>query len=234
METKNKILAVITPIVVFVLGALIIQSCEKEPPTPPPKYTVSINKIGNGIVEVDKTEGVTAGSNVNLKFTPAIGYSLYSVKVNGVKIEDIQPTTTEVSYTIQNINKNQYLEVVFEETDVLILSAKSTNEKPWMLTRVGLYKVEGGVFLANIDLTEAELTDRYYLLYPSMKTVVYQLNGGIRNGEWSLKQRVLRLGGTTTYEVLELTSNKFVFKAPPIWSDADKCNIYAVYTQERN
>ena len=233
METKNKILAVITPIVVFMLGALIVQSCEKEPPTPPPTYTVSINKIGNGLVEVDKTQGITAGSNINFKFNPAIGYSLYSVKINGVKIEDIQPSTTEVSYTIQNINKNQYIEVVFEETDVLILSAKSTNEKPWMLTRIGLYKVEGDVFIRNINLTQAEKTDRYYFIYPSMKTVVYQLDGGIRNGEWGLRQRILKLG-STDFGVLELTSNKFVFKASPIWSNADNCYIYAVYNLERN
>ncbi len=220
--------------VVLTILALMFTGCEKpEPPAPVVFYTLSTIINGKGSVNPDKLSGIVLGSNVNLKFTPEIGYSLYSVKINGVKIEDIQPSTTEASYTIQNINKNQYVEVVFEETDVLILSAKSTNEKPWMLTRIGLYKVEDGVFLANIDLTEAELTDRYYLLYPSMKTVVYQLDGGIRNGEWSLKQRVLRLGSATTYEVLELTSNKFVFKAPPIWSDADKCYIYAVYTQER-
>lgn len=221
--------------VVLTILALMLTGCDKpEPPAPVVFYTLSTNIGGKGSVNPDKLSGIVLGSNVTIRITPETGYSVYSVKINGVKIEDIQPSTTEVSYTIQNINKNQYIEVVFEETDVLILSAKSTNEKPWMLTNVGVYKVEGDIFLDNWYLTQAEKTDRYYFLHPSMKTVVYQLDGGIRNGEWSLKQRVLRFGGTTTYEVLELTSNKFVFKAPPIWSSADNCYIYTIYTSERN
>ncbi len=220
--------------VVLTILALMLTGCDKpEPPAPAVFYTLSTIVSGKGAVNPDKLSGIVLGSNVNLKLTPEIGYSLYSVKINGVKIEDIQPSTTEISYTIQNINKNQYIEVVFEETDVLILSAKSTNEKPWMLTRIGLYKVEGDVFIRNINLTQAEKTDRYYFIYPSMKTVVYQLDGGIRNGEWGLRQRILKLG-STDFGVLELTSNKFVFKASPIWSNADNCYIYAVYNLERN
>lgn len=221
---------------VFACLLTMLASCDPEPIPPGPSpvtYTISTVISGKGLVTPDKLSMINLGSNVTLKFTPETGYSLYSVRINGVMIEDIQPSSAEVFYTIHNINKNQNVEVVFVETDILIVSVKSTNEKPWWLTKIGVYKAEGDVFLRNINLTESEKTDRYYLIYPSMKTVVYQADGGVRNGKWDLKQRVFTLGGLAAHAVLELSSSKFVYKAPPIWSQADNFYIYVVYTQER-
>lgn len=219
---------------VFAYLLMMLTSCDPEPipPGPPPVfYTLSTIVSGKGSVNPDKLSGIIPGSNITVKFIPETGYSLYSVKVNEVKI-DIQPTATEVPYTIMGINKDPVVEVEFVETDVLIFSVKSINEKPWMLIEVGVYKAEGDVFLRNWILTQAEKSDRYYFLYPSMDGFVYQENGGIRTGKWSLKQKVLQLG-SEVLDVVELSSTKIVYRAKPIWSNTDNCYVYAMYILER-
>jgi hypothetical protein len=214
--------------VVLTILALMLTGCDKpEPPAPAVFYTLSTIVSGKGAVNPDKLSGIALGSNVTLKFTPETGYSLYSVKVNGVKIEDIQPSTTEVSYTIQNINKNQYIEVVFVETNILTFSVKSTGEKPWRLKLVQSYRVDDNTYLRNFPLDKEDRSDRYYYLYPSMTVVVLEEDGGVRNGTWNLKQKVLTIDGHA-YPLLELTPNKFSYQTEEVWSGYDNCWIYHI------
>ena len=220
-------------VIAILLTAL--TSCDPEPipPGPPPvNYAISTNIIGKGLVNPDKLSMINLGSNVTLKFTPETGYSLYSVKINGVKVEDIQPSSVEVSYTIHNINKNQNVEVVFVETDILIVSVKSTAEKPWMMTIWNSYKASDGSFLERLNLNEENKTDKYYFLYPSMSVVVLEKDGGIRNGSWSLKQSVITID-YHDYPMLELTPNKFTYKTQQVWSNHHDCFVFYTITLER-
>lgn len=220
---------------VFACLLTMLASCDPEPIPPGPSpvtYTISTVISGKGLVNPDKLSMINLGSNVTLKFTPETGYSLYSVKINGVIVEEIQPSSVEVSYTIHNINKNQNVEVVFVETDILIVSVKSTAEKPWMMTIWNSYKASDGSFLERLNLNEENKTDKYYFLYPSMSVVVLEKDGGIRNGSWSLKQSVITID-YHDYPLLELTPNKFTYKTQQVWSNHHDCFVFYTITLER-
>ena len=220
---------------VLTILALMLTGCEKpEPPAPVVFYTLSTNIGGKGSVNPDKLSGIVLGSNVNLKFTPEIGYSLYSVKINGVKIEDIQPSTTEVSYTIQNINKNQYIEVVFVETYNIIIST-ILNKNPWKLKKIDIYK-EDGSFLFSVEDIPQDVIERrtfYYYNYPSTNYIesLRPDNSQSFYTSWSINQVTLRVD-MMNYTVLVLTNTNFVYKAPPVIG-SDGTYTYAQYTYER-
>ena len=218
---------------VFACLLIFFSSCDPEPipPGPPPvTYTISTVISGKGLVTPDKLSMINLGSNVTLKFTPETGYSLYSVKINGVKVEDIQPSSAEVSYTIHNINKNQNVEVVFVENGILLLSKL---EPAWMWTKFDIYRADDNTFLYSVELTEAEKSRKMYHHYPSMEIKYINPDGSVYwQATWDLKQDVYKQGGQTL-EVLELTSSKFVYKTSSAWSNVGNCYAYAVYTRER-
>ena len=222
-------------LIILILFSLhIVSGCKKsEELSPPVTFTINIvyGGTGKGKVIADKLSGIPLGGSVTLTVTPDPNYSLYSIKVGGV-LANIIPTDKEYKHKISGINTSQTVEVTFEETDVLILSVKSTSEKPWMWTKLSLYKSDGDVFIGYSNLTPEEKTNKYYFVYPSMDALVYQADGGIRSGKWSLKQKTWQHGNDMV-PVLELTSNRFVWKAFPIWSQYDNCYIYAQYIFER-
>ena len=213
-----------------------LTSCDPEPiPGPPPvNYAISTNTIGKGLVTPDKLSGVNLGSDVTFKITPEAGYSIYSIKINGILAEGFQPSSSETSYTVKDVKTNLYIEFTFVETDILIFSVKSTNEEPWMWTKLKIYKVSDNSLIYDVELTSSEKADKYYYVYPSMEALLYKADGSVRSGTWDLKQRVLTLGsGSPPCEVVELTKSKIVIKFLPVWSNADNCYVYAQYTYER-
>ena len=222
---KIVFLSVVLIIFVFFAG------CEKpELPTPTVFHTLTTLVNGRGSVNPDKLSGIPLGSSVTLKFIPETGYSLYSVKINGVKIEDIQPSSGEVSWTIFNVNKNQEIEVLFIETDILLLSKL---EPAWMWSKLDIYRASDNSFMYEVELTQAEKSRKMYHYYPSMEIKYINPDGSVYwQATWNLTSDVYKQGGQNL-TVLDLTHNKFVHKAPPIWSNVNNCYIYAQYTYER-
>lgn len=215
-----------------ILAIILSSSCQKNPvpPSPPVTYSVNIVITGNGKVVADKTSGIALGSSVTLKFTPEIGSSFYSIKVNGTKRVDVQPSATELFYTIQNVNYNLIVEVVFVETQVLLLSKL---EPAWVWTKLDIHRADDNAFLYSVELTEAEKSRKMYHYYPSMEIKYINPDGSLYwNATWDLKQDVYKQGGQIL-TVIELTSDKFIHKAPPIWSNINNCYVYAKYTYER-
>lgn len=215
-----------------ILAIILASSCQRNPvpPAPPVTYSVNIVITGSGKVVADKTSGIALGSSVTLKFTPETGSSFYSIKVNGTKKEDVQPSATELSYTIQNVNYNLIVEVVFVETQVLLLSKL---EPAWVWTKFDIYRADDNTFLYSVELTEAEKSRKMYHYYPSMEIKYINPDGSIYwQATWDLKQDVYKQGGQTL-TVLELTSNKFVYKTSSAWSNVGNCYAYALYTRER-
>lgn len=221
--------------IVLVILLLSFTGCKKtDPPLPPPvTYTITTKINGSGIVIPDNVSGVNLGRDVIFKLTPEQGYSIYSIKINGTLVEGFQPSASETSYTVKDIKSNLYIEFTFVETNILTFSVKSTGEKPWRLKVVKSYKVDDNTYLGDVSLSKELLTDRYYYLYPSMTVVVLEEDGGVRNGTWNLKQKVLTIDGHV-YPLLELTPNKFTYQSEDVWSNYDNCMIYHLITFERD
>ena len=223
-------------LIILILFSLhIVSGCKKsEELSPPVTFTINIvyGGTGKGKVIADKLSGIPLGGSVTLTVTPDPNYSLYSIKVGGV-LANIIPTDKEYKHKISGINTSQTVEVTFEETDVLILSVKSTSEKPWMWTKLSLYKSDGDVFIRYSNLTPEEKTKKLYHYYPSKDVKVFNAEGSVFwYSKWDLKQKVYTQGDAVM-TVVELTPNKFVYKATPIWSQAYNCYVYAQYIYER-
>jgi len=120
-------------------------------------YTVTINKIGNGTVLSDKTQGISAGSSVTFNITPSASYSIYSIKINGKALTDKIPFDSGFQYTYFGLNSNLTVEVVFVETYNLIISAITP---PWKLKAMDIYKEDG----------------HYYSLFPFLKKRRVEIN----------------------------------------------------------
>lgn len=222
--------------VVLTILALMFTGCEKPenpvPPGPTPVfYTLSSTTSGKGSVNPDKVANISLGSDITVKFIPEAGYSLYSVKVNNVAVE-IQPSSSEVSYTIKNVTSNVRVEVTFVDTRILLISVSSVNEKPWMLKRIIFYALDDNRYLRDKYLSQPEKTDRYYFLYPSLDVFVYEEDGGIRSGKWSLVGNVFKVGDANL-PFIEATNNKLSHSDSPYWTEYDKCIVYPVFIYER-
>jgi hypothetical protein len=229
---KNNIVVKKVILISLVLTILaLFVGCEKpEPPVPPVTYTVSIVKVGSGSVETDKMQGITSGATVNFKFTPASGYSLYSIKVNGTSINAIIPFDSEYEYSYFGINGNLQIEVTFVKTSLLMLSVQ---EPAWKWTKMEKYRAKDDSYSHPVTLTFEQTARRFYYLYPSMDLKVLNPDSSVYGqNKWDLKNDVyIQWGDTLTF--ISLTPNKFMFKAKPVWSDFDKEYLYAVYTYER-
>ena len=217
-------------VIAILLTAL--TSCDPEPIPPPVNYTISTNTIGNGLVTPDNLSRVSLGSDVKFTITPEAGYSIYSIKINGTLVEGFQPSASETSYTVKDIKSNLYIEFTFVETNILTFSVKSTDEKPWYWTTLNAHKASDRAFLRGISLYPQEKTDRYYFLYPSMKVVVLEEDGGVREGTWDLKQTTLTIDGHN-YPLWELTSKKFSYQSETVWSNFEQYDIFYVLNFER-
>ena len=185
-----------TPFVLAALLMVLAISCEKEPQVvPPPTFSISTIVIGKGLVIPEKLQGITLGSDVNFKFTPETEYSLYSVKINGVKVEDIYPSSTEAQYIVRGVNKNLNMEVNFVETNILLLSKL---EPAWRLTKLELYKASDNTFIATSNLAQEEKARRLYHYYPSMEVKVINPDGTLYwSGKWNLAGDVYEQGNQT-------------------------------------
>lgn len=216
-------------IVVLLVGLV---SCEKEPrPGPPPvTYAISTTVFGKGSVAPDKLSGVVLGSSVTFKLTPETGYSLYSVKINGVKVEDIYPSTTEIQYVVRDVNTNLNIEVTFVETYNLLISVQNP---PWRLKAMDIYK-EDGTYKYPFTLTKEDKEGRTYYHYPGGKTETLRIDGtpSFSSNDWSISQNTLRVE-SMNYTIIELTATRLVYKAPPV-KGSDGTYTYAQYTYERN
>jgi len=219
---------------VLVILLVILVSCEKEPKpgTSPVTYTISTAIVGGkGSVVPDKLSGVILGSSVNFKFTSESGYSLYSVKINWVKVEDIYPSSTEVQYTVRDVNTNLYVEVSFVKTDILLLSKL---EPAFKLKKVHVYRADNNQYLRSVVLTQEEKARKLYHYYPSMDVKVISSDGSLYWSEkWDLIEDTYKQGGQILKKIT-LTENEFSYQASPVWSNADNCYIYYVDFYERN
>ena len=217
-------------VIAILLTAL--TSCDPEPipPGPPPvSYTISTNTIGKGLVTPDKLSGVNLGSDVTFKLTPEQGYSIYSIKINGTLVE-FQPSASETSYIVKDIKFNLYIDFTFVDTRILLLSQL---EPAWMWTKLDIYRASDNSFMYEVELTQAERSRKMYHYYPSMEIKYINPDGSVYwQATWNLTGDVYKQGGQNL-TVLDLTHNKFVYKASPIWSNVDNCYIYAQYTRER-
>jgi len=217
---------------VLVILLVVLVSCEKEPiPGPPPvTYAISTTVVGKGSVVPDKLPSVNLGSSVNFKFTPESEYSLYSVKINGVKVEDIYPSSTEVQYTVRDVNTNLNVEVTFVKTEILLLSKL---EPALMWIKLDIYRADNDTYIRSSVLTQAEKSRKYYHHYPSMDMEVKNADGTLYwKDKWNLTQGTYQKGGQI-FTLLENSDMRLKTKASPIWSNADNCYAYAVYTYER-
>ena len=86
---------------------------------PPVTHTLSIKSVGNGSVSFDeisvredeKSFSIVEGLSPVLLFTPDAGHRIKSVKVNG---KDVTSSLSNDKYTINNINADTSIEVLFE------------------------------------------------------------------------------------------------------------------------
>lgn len=235
MKTIERIPALVTILLLLMVGSLLIQGCEKpEPPgSEPVFYTMSTLVKGKGSISPDKLSGIVLGSNVSIKLTPDADYSTYSVKVNGIKIDDVIPFNSEFVLDVKNIKSNTKIEVEFVETNILLISVKSINEKPWMIKKIEFYSVDGNRYLRDANLDPRMKSDKFYFLYPSMDIVVYQEDGGTRKGSWGLTGMALKLDGDNL-TLRELTSSVFSYNHLSAWSEYEQCMIYPKFIYERN
>lgn len=219
--------------IVLVILLLSFTGCKKtDPPLPPPvTYTITTKINGSGIVIPDNVSGVNLGRDLTFKIIPEAGYSIYSIKINGTLVE-FQPSASETYYAVKDIKSNLNIEFTFVETNILTFSVKSTDEKPWYLTTVNVHKASDGSFVRGVSLYPQEKTDRYYYLYPSMKAVALEEDGGVREGTWDLKQTTLTIDGHN-YPLWELTSKKFSYQSETVWSNFEQYDIFYVLNFER-
>ena len=218
-------------VIAILLTAL--TSCDPEPipPGPPPvSYTISTNTIGKGLVTPEKLSGVNLGSDVTFKITPEAGYSIYSIKRNGTLVEGFQYSASETSYTVKDVKSNLHIEFTFVDTRILLLSQK---EPAWRFTKMEIFRARDNVFSHKINLTDIEHSFKIYLYYPSMDIKIFLPDGTIWWSEkWDLVGDLYK-EGDAKMTVIEITPNRFVFKAPPVWSEYDKEYLYAMYAYER-
>ncbi len=223
---------------VLTILALMFTGCEKPenpvPPGPAPVfYTLSSTTSGKGSVNPDKVANISLGSDITVKFIPEAGYSLYSVKVNNVAVE-IQPSSSEVSYTIKNVTSNVRVEVIFVETNNLIIST-NFYPSPWKYVSMDIYR-ENGTFYFTFPLTQEEKNRNmfFYFNYPKTSYTEVLTQEGVRffYADWSImSQNTLRVS-STNYTIVELSATRLVYKAPPVIG-SDKTYTYAQYTFER-
>lgn len=213
-------------------GALIFQSCDKEPIPMEVymTYTVSIVKTVGGSVVADKTQGIAFGSTVNFKFTPDTRYSIYTIKINGKVINETIPYDTSFEYSYIGIEYNIYVEVSFVETNILILSVQ---EPAWMSTKIEKYRVKDDSYSHQVTQTNEQLSRKFYFLYPSMDMKVLNPDGSVYwQDKWNLINGIFTRGAETLVAVL-ITPEKIALKAEPVWSEYDQEYLYSIYTYER-
>lgn len=95
-------------------------SVEVEFEAIPVTYTLSITALGNGSVYYDdniinsatKNYSLNEGTSATLTFTPNSGYRIGSLKVNNV---DVTSSISNKKYTVNSIERDTNIEVVFEK-----------------------------------------------------------------------------------------------------------------------
>jgi len=224
-------------LVVLIILILTFTGCEKpEPPAPPAVfYTLSTSVIGKGSVSPDKLSGIPLGSSIKIKFISELGYAFYSAKENGLKVEELKPSTTEVEHTIKDINRNPNVEATFVETSNLLIS-RVLNPNPWKYKAMDIYKDDGTLlFTFPLSQEEKNRNKYFYFNYPNTNYVEIIGTDGVRTfyADWSVSQNILRVDATK-YTIVELTPTRLVFKAPPGADPTTGIINYAQYTFERN
>jgi hypothetical protein len=225
---ENRVLLVL--ITILILGALLIQSCIKDPVNPPPPpvtFTMTSIINGKGSLNPDKKTGIKQGSKLEIKFTPDSTYSLHTVKINEIHIKEIPESETEVFYST-DVYFNLFVKVDFVKTDILMLSVESLSENPWMLESINYYNFETNKLIYSAILEEEEKTDKRYFLYPSFDLVFIRQNGSVSTSKWDLKDRILQIGGGY-FPIVEFTKTKMSYKSGPL-PGGSHGTIYAVST----
>lgn len=80
------------------------------PPPPPTSYTITSSAGANGSITPNGTTTVTSGGSQNYTFSPAPGFTVASVVVDGASVGS--PT----SYTFSNVTANHTISVTFSAT----------------------------------------------------------------------------------------------------------------------
>lgn len=83
------------------------------------KYSVTVADAENGSVSTDVSQ-VEHGGNVNVTITPNTGYSVGTVKVNGVEVSSLnEEADDKVTFTISGVTGAQSIEVTFIANEVV-------------------------------------------------------------------------------------------------------------------
>lgn len=218
-------------VLMLMLGALLIQSCEKDKPpvNPPVLYTVTINTIGKIHITIPQVTGLIPGSNIDIVVEPDSLYSVYSIKENGVNM-NIIPTDKKLVYSLKNIQSNKILDIEAVETGIVKISIL---EPALMWTKLSLYKAKDDVYLREYLVNKEQKSRKYYHYYPSMDIKVVNPDGSLYWKEkWKLGQGVYQKGGEI-YTVVEITDKIVRIKNKPSFDPYYNTEIYGIYTYER-
>ena len=112
------------------MKAVFEKETEKDPKD---KYSVTIEETENGTVTADKTE-VEEGGNVTFTITPAAGYIIKDVLVNGTSVGKVN------TYTLENVSEDVIVKAVFE---------KEAEENPGATYKVTIEASENGTVTAD-------------------------------------------------------------------------------------
>lgn len=219
--------------VFLILATLLLVGCEKTPVVPPippivVTRTVLVGKIGKGTVNPDTLTKVVYGESLTITATPDPGNSLYSVKVSydgEEKNIEITPTASSFQYTLPEVKFNTKVVFEFVETDNLIISVLNP---PWRLKAMEDFYPNGELFFPW-PLTELQLSQMGYFLYPEGKFLVYLPDGSLYfSANWHLEEKVLTIG-LMKFPIVELTPTKLVYKM-----QQKEGGVYTLYSYERN
>ncbi|MFQ6723762.1 MAG: leucine-rich repeat protein, partial [Clostridia bacterium] len=122
-------------------------------------YDINISYSGNGSVSPNTTQQIKYEDNIEFKITPAIGYEIHSIKVDGFGIDDdtFNNVVNTNDFTILNITK---------ETDIDINFVAKTNTKytvkHWIEKLDGSYEETLSEDLYGTTDTSATFTEQDY------------------------------------------------------------------------
>lgn len=223
MKYFKRVLALAMILLLLVATSLLLQRCQK----PEVFYTISTIVDGKGSVNTEKLLKITHGDNLTIKMVPEKGYLFHSVKINGIKIQNLEPSELEVLYVLKNIESNLLVEVQFLDIRIYWLTNKG---EPWFMTEIALLKTENDSILGTLDLDEETLSRKIYYYYPSMDIKIFEGAGSLHwYSKWGITDNVYKQGGQHL-TILEMTPNKFVFKAIPVLDTSFGFSAYAKYT----
>ncbi len=161
--------------------------CEETTPT---TYTITASAGTNGTLTPSGNISVNAGSNQTFTFTPATGYQLSQVTVNGSPV-----AITGSTYMFTNVQANQTIAVTFQAITATTYTIAASAEANGSISPVG-----------NVDVAAG--TDKSFTITPNMG---YAIDKVMVNG--------ISAGAVGTYTFTNVQANQSIaatFKASTI------------------